>query len=128
MNKDTSLQKRAPESAEKLDERPTVTPAVDIFENADELLLVADLPGVGKDDLSVSFDKGKLAIFGRRSGATDGRAVSVEHRAFDYQRTFVVPQGIDAEKIGADLRGGVLRVHLPKHAALKPRQIAIRSS
>lgn len=128
MNNDNGLQKRASDAAEKLDERPSVTPAVDIFENNDELLLVADLPGVAKDGVSLSFDKGKLSIAGRRSTGAEGHPVSLEHRAFDFQRTFVVPQGIDSEKIAADLRDGVLRVHLPKHAALKPRQIAIRGA
>ena len=123
MNTDNKLDKpNASALAEKLNDRPVVAPPVDIYENTDELLLVADLPGVAKDDLTIHFEKGQLTVEGRR------RAENDDARAFDYRRIFAVPQGIDAQGIGAELANGVLRVHLPKSAAVKPRQIAIRAS
>lgn len=121
MNTETRLPARNDDPAEKLDQRPTVAPAVDIFENKEELLILADLPGVEKDDVRLNFDKGHLTIEARP------RDFGADEEPFDYKRTFVVPQGIDAEKIAANLTAGVLRVTLPKPAALKPRQIQVRA-
>jgi HSP20 family molecular chaperone IbpA len=122
MSNETSTRKTVPE---KLHQRPAVTPAVDIFENKDELLIAADLPGVAKDDLTLNLDKGQLTIEGRRKATGD--PADTEGAAFDYRRVFAVPQGIDPAKITTDLTGGVLRVHLPKSEALKPREIAVKA-
>jgi HSP20 family molecular chaperone IbpA len=123
MNTETNLQKPTDRSGErapeKLQQRPSVTPAVDVFENKDELLVFADLPGVATDDLTISLEKNQLALRGKRT---------LNGRAFDYARTFVVPNGIDAEKISAELKHGVLTLRLPKSAAHKPRTIAVRSA
>jgi len=122
-NETTTIRATGKDVPEKLHPRPAVTPAVDIFENKDELLIVADLPGVGKDDLTLNLDKGKLTIEGYHKASGDaGDGV-----AFDYRCMFAVPQGIDAERIVADLTAGVLRVHLPKSEALKPRQIDVKA-
>lgn len=127
MSTDTNLTKRTSDTGEKLQQRPLATPAVDIYENGDELLIVADLPGVAKDGVAVHFDKGQLWIEGHQGSAAEGSALAAEFRPLDYRRTFAVPQGIDADKITADMTAGVLRVHLPKAAALKPRQIQVRA-
>jgi HSP20 family molecular chaperone IbpA len=119
MSNETKLRKHDGDAPEKMAQRATVIPAVDIFENKDELLIFADLPGVSKDSLAISFDKRQLTLEGRL------REFGPDEEPFDYRRTFVVPQGIDAEKISASLQNGVLRLSLPKPAALKPRQIAV---
>ena len=106
---------------EKMAERPTYAPLVDIYENKDEVLIFADVPGVGTDDLGIHMDKDQLTIEARR-------AATGSEQAFDYKRTFVVPRGIDAEKIAASLQNGVLKLTLPKSAAMKPRQITVTSS
>jgi HSP20 family molecular chaperone IbpA len=80
------------------------------------------LPGVSKENLSIHFDKGHLTLEGRLG------EFAPDEEPFDYRRTFVVPQGIDSEKISAQLQSGVLRVSLPKPAALRPRQIEVRAS
>ena len=121
MNNETTIRKRENDVPEKMAQRAAVAPAVDIFENKDELLILADLPGVLKEDLSINFDKGHLTLEGRL------RDFGPEEEPFDFRRTFVVPQGIDAEKISANLQSGVLRVVLPKPAAIKPRQIAVNA-
>ena len=72
--------------------------------------------------------EGQLSIEGHQAGSAEGAALAAEFRPLDYRRTFAVPQGIDADKITADMTAGVLRVHLPKAAALKPRQIQVRAS
>ena len=118
----TKMPQRRDQTPEKLAQRAAVAPAVDIFESKDELLILADLPGVTKEDLSVHFEKGRLSIEGRL------RTFGADEEPFDYRRSFVVPQGIDAEKIAANLQNGVLRLSLPKPAAAKPRQIEIKSA
>lgn len=105
---------------EKLAARPTYAPPVDIYENKEEILIQADVPGVTKDDLAIHLDKDQLTIEAHRPKGVDP--------AFDYRRTFVVPRGIDAENIGASLQNGVLTLKLPKSASMKPRQIAVTAS
>jgi HSP20 family protein len=122
------IQKRESEGAEGLQQRPAVAPAVDVFEDKDELLILADVPGVGKDDVTIHLEKGKLTIEAKRNEPAQGNLLAAEYRPLDYRRTFLVPQGIDADKIVAELNLGVLRLHLPKAASLKPRQIQIKTS
>jgi HSP20 family protein len=90
---------------------------VDIYENADELLLLADLPGVEPEGLSVSFEAPELHIEGRRNGDTG----SV------YSRTFRVSEQIDPAGISAELNAGVLKLRLAKAAHTKPRKIEVRA-
>ncbi len=114
-------------NGEKIEQRPVVAPTVDVFENENELLVVADLPGVSQDRMSIHFDKGRLTIEGQRT-TPKWTARLAETEAADFRRTFLVPQGIDSEKIAAELSQGVLTVHLPKHASVKPRRIDVKVS
>jgi HSP20 family molecular chaperone IbpA len=91
---------------------------VDIYEGSDELLLLADLPGVEPEGLSVSFEAPELRIEGRRG---TGDAASV------YNRTFRVSEQIDPNGISAELAGGVLKLRLAKSAHTKPRKIEVRA-
>uniref|UniRef100_UPI00262E984D Hsp20/alpha crystallin family protein n=1 Tax=Desulfobacula sp. TaxID=2593537 RepID=UPI00262E984D len=104
------------------------TPAVDIYENEDEILLQADMPGVVKKDISVDIDNGTLSISGVRKLETEGAATYEEFTNAEYVRSFSVPQTIDVEKVEAELKNGVLRLHLPKSEAAKPRQIEIKTA
>ncbi|MDI1478042.1 Hsp20/alpha crystallin family protein [Polyangium sp. y55x31] len=113
---------------ETLETRRGVAPAVDIFENKTELLIVADLPGVGPGDIAVRLDKNELTIAGKRASAPEGNALAVEGRPGDFTRTFLVPQGIVADGITAEVAQGVLKVRLPKVSAQKPRQIAVKAN
>ncbi len=106
---------------EKTSQRASVAPPVDIYENKDEILIVADLPGVATEALTINLDREQLTIDARREKGPAG------DEAVDYRRVFVVPHGVDADKISAKLQNGVLRLALPKPAALKPRQIAVRT-
>ena len=126
MSTETTMHKRE-DYAEALDQRPTMAPSVDIYENADEVLLVADLPGVEKDNIDIRLEKGELTIEAKRRKAPEGSALASEFRTFDFRRAFLVPRGINPEGIAADMASGVLKVHLPKAAALKPRQIAVKA-
>ncbi|MCC6624116.1 MAG: Hsp20/alpha crystallin family protein [Deltaproteobacteria bacterium] len=119
--------KTYPETTEPVADRPVVKPAVDIYESADELLLVVDLPGVQPGDVSVDIDKDILTIQAKREGRPNGgaRVLAGDTQPFDYKRVFTVPNTIDPDKIKADLVAGVLEVHLPRHEKTKPRRIQI---
>lgn len=92
------------------------TPPVDIFENAEGFAIVADLPGVEADGVSIEYNPPELHVAGRDN--TD----SV------YERRFEVGSGLDPTSIEAALKDGVLRIHVKKSAALKPRKIAVKAS
>jgi len=116
---EASMNKREPE---RMAERATYAPPVDIFENKEEILILADVPGVVLEGLTVNLDGDHLTLEGhRRSRASGG------DEAVDYRRTFVVPRGIDSDKIAATIHNGVLRLVLPKPVALKPRQIEVKA-
>ena len=126
MNDAKQLAKRANPSAEPVQHRDTVAPPVDVYENVDELLVLADVPGASPEGIDVQLDKGQLTILARRLDDTTGAPIATEYRARDYFRAFSVPQGIDAAKIDAQLVAGVLRLRLPKSESLKPRRIEVR--
>lgn len=126
MSNATQLAKHATRSAEPVQHDDTVAPPVDVYENGDELLVVADVPGANHDGIEVQLEKGQLTILARRGGETTGTPVATEYRSQDYFRVFSVPQGIDASKIDAQLTAGVLRLRLPKSESLKPRRIEVK--
>jgi len=121
-----SIQERK-SSSENVSERPAVSPYVDVFENEHEILVVADLPGVQKSDLSIRLEEGELVIEARREVRASGTALALEYRATDFRRSFVLPQGIDRDRVDAQLSAGVLRLKLPKADALRPRRIEVRA-
>ena len=106
---------------------PTVSPLVDIYENEDEILLHADMPGVVKDNIKVNIDNGTLTLSAVRNLEAKKSATWEEFGTVEYKRSFSVPQTIDVSKVDAELKEGVLRLHLPKSEAAKPRQIEIKA-
>lgn len=123
----TNLVNRRNGSAEPVQQqRDTVAPPVDVYENSNELLLVADVPGASHDGIEVQLEKGQLTIQAKRSDEDTGAPIAAEHRPRDYFRVFSVPQGIDATKIDAQLNAGVLHLRLPKQESLKPRRIEVK--
>ncbi|WDP91387.1 MAG: Hsp20/alpha crystallin family protein [Desulfobacter sp.] len=128
MDKTKEIAKKEETKVEKTRQLYEAVPAVDIYENEDEILLHADMPGVVKENISVDIDNGTLAISGVRKLATEGAAAYEEFSDLEYVRSFSVPQNIDVEKVEAELKNGVLRLHLPKSEAAKPRQIEIKTA
>jgi HSP20 family protein len=128
MNTRTELAKRETTAPAKADgSRQMQSPPVDVYENADELLLLADMPGVTPDDVAIHLDQNELTIETRRNSPPENKMVRPEFAAVDYRRSFTVPHGLDAEKIKAEVSNGVLALHLPKSPAIKPRQIQVRA-
>jgi HSP20 family protein len=106
---------------------PTMAPLVDILENENEILLYADMPGVDKNNITINIDNGRLALSGIREVKTVGAVTWEEFGDVEFRRTFSVPQTIDVAKVNAELKEGVLLLHLPKSEAAKPRQIEIKA-
>ena len=122
---DTPLQ-----NVEDVSQRPTLLPLTDIRERPDAFVLVADLPGVDQESLSVSLEKGLITINGRRRYPNPGDAYELgwdEIRDADFHRHFRVPDEIDAENIDASLSHGVLTLTLPKAQAVS-RRIEVKAS
>lgn len=101
------------------------TPRVDIHRDGDDYVLEADVPGVGKDGVEVTFEAGRLTLTGRRT-ARDARAAYSELDRADYRRVFEVDPSIDASAITASVEAGVLTLRLPKAEASKPRRIPVQ--
>jgi HSP20 family protein len=105
------------------------TPRVDIVENDHELTLYADLPGVKADDVDLRYEHGELQLHGRCNARQPERgALLNEYEVGDFFRAFQVGETIDASKISAEHKNGVLTVHLPKMEQVKPRQITVRGA
>jgi HSP20 family protein len=106
----------------------TFTPRFDICETENELVLYGDLPGVEAGDLDVRFEDKELAIHGKVAPRqADHRRLRDEYGVGDFYRTFAVGEAVDAAKISAELKNGVLTVHLPKAESAKPKRIEVRA-
>jgi HSP20 family protein len=106
----------------------TYTPRCDIFENDEELILSADLPGVEPGDVDVRYENGALTIYGRCTPRQEGvNYLGYEYGVGDFYRAFTINEAIDADKISAELKHGILTVHLPKSEAVKPKRIAVKA-
>lgn len=114
---------------ERVSKRPVVSPAVDIFESTEEILVIADVPGTNAEGLNVHFDKDQLFIEAASKVEMEKNSpLFREFSNFDYRRVFELAPGIDIEAIKAEINNGVLTIHLPKSAAVKPRRIQVTSA
>lgn len=107
---------------------PLYSPSVDIFENEQALILLADMPGVKAADLKIDLRENVLTLSGRVSAPEKEREVDVarEYGWGTFFRQFTLAETIDQSKIDAQLVDGVLRLELPKVEKAKPRQISVR--
>jgi HSP20 family molecular chaperone IbpA len=122
------IAKKEEKAVEKTRELRTAIPSVDIYEDDNEILLYADMPGVKKEDISVNIDNGTLSLSGVRRFDNKGVSTWKEFSDVEYVRSFSVPQTIAVERVEAELKDGVLRLHLPKSEAVKPRTIEIKAA
>jgi HSP20 family molecular chaperone IbpA len=109
---------------------PPQTPLIDIHEDPDGLVLEADLPGVAQDNVSIHLEDNVLTLTAKVDAPHDGsaRTLHEEYRPSDFQRSFILSDEVDRERIGADLKNGVLRLTLPKSERARTRKIEIKSS
>ena len=107
----------------------TYSPRIDIWETDDELILYADVPGVSAENLDVQFENRELRIHGKVCPRHENvNFLYGEYGIGDYYRTFTIGESIDSAKISAELKDGVLTLHLPKTETMKPRKIKVKSS
>ena len=118
--------KLSPESAEITRNGVYFTPAVDIFENSNELTVVVDMPGINSEDVEVDLRENILTIIGdTKAEEFDGQELLTEYRTGGYYRTFRVNNLIDHAKIAASMNDGVLTLKLPKSEKAIPRKIPV---
>ena len=113
--------------AAKADGQVSLRPVVDIFENDHAITLLADLPGVGEQDLSLEVDDKTLSIEGELKLPVPERMQSLhaDVRATRYRRAFTLSSELDSSGIEASLRDGLLTVTIPKREEVRPRKIEI---
>ena len=129
MSKDNSINNNTNRStAENTTTRQVTAPAVDIYENQHEYLIVADLPGVPHDGVQIRFENGELSLEAGRQDEQKGEYIGAEIVHADYRRLFRIPETVDSEKIDAKLQNGVLHLVLPKASKARPRQISVKAS
>jgi HSP20 family protein len=105
-----------------------VAPPVDIYETRDGLVVLADVPGVAKEALDVRVDHNILTIRGQARHAVPSDMTYREYDLVNFFRQFELHEQVDQQRITADLKCGVLTLHLPKAEEAKPRQIAVQVS
>jgi HSP20 family molecular chaperone IbpA len=103
-----------------------VAPPVDIYEETDHLVLVADMPGVAKEGLTVQVKNGVLSIEGHVTERLAGTSLYREFDLVSFFREFRISDVFDTDRIRAELKHGVLRLTLPKPEQQKPRQIPVQ--
>lgn len=110
------------------DEGGAMLPPVDVLEDASGITLYADLPGVPKDKLGIRVEADTLTIEGGLSLplATNMEASHAEVYLPRYRRAFTLGQELDREKVSAEFRNGVLKLHIPKAEHAKPRRIEVK--
>jgi HSP20 family protein len=104
-------------------------PALNLWEDSDKLCVEAELPGFELDDLEIFVNGGKqLTIKGQRQQvAGEGGVWHRQERTFGaFERTIELPHDVDADKVSAELKQGVLTIALPKREEAKPRRIAVK--
>jgi HSP20 family protein len=106
----------------------TWAPAVDIYETADTIVLKADLAGLTREDIEIRAQNTTLTLRGERRCAKDAREenyLRLERAYGPFERTFSLPATVQADKIRATFKDGVLELTVPKAAEAKPRRIPI---
>src|SRR5881392_1031160 len=103
------------------------TPALDLYQSNDNVVAVVELPGMRKEDIEISLHDGMLTIAGERKSETPGgeRAERSERYIGKFRRSITLPTRVDANKVSATYKDGILTVTLPKAEEAKPKQIQI---
>ncbi|HEY5036913.1 MAG TPA: Hsp20/alpha crystallin family protein [Chthoniobacterales bacterium] len=103
------------------------TPALDLYQNADNIIAVVELPGMRKEDIEISLHDGTLSIAGeRKSGADEEeKAERTERVTGKFRRSITLPTRVDSGKVSASYKDGLLTVTLPKAEEAKPKKIDV---
>jgi len=103
------------------------SPALDLYQNNDNVVAVLELPGMRKEDIEISLHDGMLTISGerKRSSANGEKAERTERYVGSFRRSMSLPVAVDANKVSATYRDGILTVTLPKAEEAKPKRIEV---
>lgn len=104
------------------------SPLVDIHETNDSFLLMAEVPGVKQEDIQVSIEGGTLSLKGERkreTQVTEDQYHRIEQSYGRFERSIVLPSVVDANRVKATYREGVLEIQLPKKEEAKPKEIKV---
>lgn len=125
----TQVQTTQNAAADAARELPVVQPAVDVYEKADAILLLMDVPGVDKQAVRIQVERDSLTVEADQAGeALEGyQLLHREARPVRFRRTFSLNREIDRDRIEANLQQGVLRLTLPKTAEAQPRRIEVKA-
>ena len=107
------------------------SPALDVFDDKDNLVVKAELPGLKKEEINVSIHDGVLTLSGERKRETEkkeGETFRSERYFGKFQRSVTLPTAVDSNKVNATYKDGILTVELPKAEEAKPKQIAVSVS
>lgn len=117
------------DAAERTRTRPLYAPRADIYETDDGLVILVDMPGVPAEAADVTLEKRVLTIRGQtQDRAPEGFSpVYREYTPGDYERVFTLSEDIDAERIEAQVKGGILRLFLPKAGPAEAKRVQIRA-
>jgi HSP20 family molecular chaperone IbpA len=109
-------------------EESYVIPPVDIYEEDDGLVILADLPGVSRDSLEVRLDRGILTIQGRAQHLAAGEPIYRDYELTGFFRQFRLSDEVDEERVEAELKHGVLRIRLYRAERAQPKRIEVKAS
>jgi len=109
--------------------RRVYVPRVDIYEGTDDIVVVADMPGVDENSVDITLEKNVLTINGyvEPEAPEDYSLTYAEYEAGDYRRSFTLSNQIDQDHIKATVKNGVLRLWLPKSDVAKARKITVKA-
>ncbi len=126
--REVSVKQSEVPAAEEREQVRTIVPPVDVYENNEGIILLADMPGVPKENLDVLVDKDVLTIKGKIAKVVPDnlKPLYAEFGAAEYERAFTLGADVDVSKIDAKISKGVLRLFLPKIEEVKPRKIEIQ--
>lgn len=109
-------------------EGPLLTPAVDILEDGEALLLIVNMPGVKSDKVDIQLLENELTVSGWVTWKEpEAAAIHKEYTSGNYLRKFTLPKEVDQRKIEANMKNGLLRIRLPKAGSVEPRKITVRA-
>jgi len=130
MNKSTDIKTQEASSMQtRGDQQTSLRPAVDIYEDGRGITLKADLPGVSRDRLNIQVDKDTLSIEAEAAiDMPEGmEAIYADVRLARFRRSFTLSRELEADKISAQMKDGVLTLQIPKRPELQPRKIEINA-
>ena len=117
-----NVEKNVPDTRE---DTRVLIPPVDIFETETGLVVVADLPGVNKEDIEVNVEKNILTLKAKPAQHLKDNLARQEYELLPFHRQFQVSEAVDQSGISAEMKYGVLTIHLPKVKEQQPRKIEV---